>query len=63
MIPRPSIPSAQLCSTPLDRCRCHTAPVMKRKASDYLRCTPIGHLFERDTDQHRANVVLHAESR
>jgi hypothetical protein len=55
--------AAELHLTPLDSCRCHTTAVMKRKASDYLRCTPIGHLFERDTDKHRANVVLHAESR
>lgn len=29
----------------------------------YLRCTPLAHLFQSDTDKHRSNVLLHAESK
>ena len=66
MIPRLAGQAATTtCFTVSHRDHCHTVfdMGMKRKHSDYLRCTPLGHLFQRDTDQHKANVLLHAESK
>ena len=65
MIHRPTGQAAAICVTLSHGLHRHTVVDMglKRKHSDYLRCTPLGHLFQRDTDQHKANVLLHAESK